>query len=160
MDEPRWLVDEMLGRLARYLRFIGYDTAYVRGVSDDEIVRQARAERRRVLTRDRGLAGRSPEAILLTRTDIAGQMRELLQAFPSLRSDVRFDRCSLCNGSLRTVAVIPESASPKSLPPDVRAGRSPLYACSQCGHLYWEGSHTRSVRTRLVAWLRTEPAAG
>jgi uncharacterized protein len=157
MDEPRWLVDEMLGRLARYLRFLGYDAENVRGVADDEIVRRARAENRRVVTRDRALARALPDSVLLTRTDIAGQMRELQTAFPTLRLDVRLDRCSLCNGRLSiTERVPPEAARAVSVPLEVREGRISLYSCTQCGHLYWEGSHTQSVRSRLAEWF---PAA-
>jgi len=161
MDESRWLVDEMLGRLVRYLRFLGYDAEYVRGITDDEIVERAHAEQRRVITRDRSLARRLPDAVLLTRTDIAGQMRELRRAFPALRPDVRFDRCSLCNGRLSVLEKVPSQGPDlDALPPEVRAGRVHLYACVQCHHLYWEGSHTRSVRTRLAQWLPTEPGTG
>ncbi|MCI4347224.1 MAG: Mut7-C RNAse domain-containing protein [Thermoplasmata archaeon] len=159
MDEPRWLADEMLGRLARYLRFLGYDTDYVRGVGDDVIVLRARAERRRVLTRDRGLAVRLPDSILLTRTDIGGQMKELECAFPSLRQEVRFERCAICNGRLAQRSAIPPTADHVTLPAEVRAGRTALYACSSCGHLYWEGSHTRSVRSRLARWHRSDSMA-
>ncbi len=161
MHEPRWLVDEMLGRLARYLRFLGYDTEYVRGFDDNEIVARARRESRRAVTRDRKLSERLPDAVLLTRTDIAGQMQELRVAFPGLRSAVRFDRCSLCNGQLVVQEGLPSDRPELDrLPKEVRALRVPLYACAQCGHLYWEGSHTRYVRRRLGEWFSPEPASG
>jgi uncharacterized protein len=161
VNEPRWLVDEMLGRLARYLRFLGYDTEYVQGATDDEIVQRARRERRRIITRDRLLARRLPDAILLTRTDIAGQLGELRAGYAALRSDVRFDRCSVCNGTLSALAKVPSQAKDvENLPPEVRAGRAPLFACSDCGHLYWEGTHTKSVRARLSQWFSSEPVTG
>jgi len=161
MDEPRWLVDEMLGRLSRYLRFLGYDTEYVHGLPDDAVLRRALNEGRRVLTRDRELAGRSPESILLTHTDIAGQMRELKQAFPELRREVRFDRCSLCNGPLALLPNVPGlTTTEPSLPAEIREGRLPAYACSVCGHLYWEGSHTRAVRSRLAEWFPGPTVSG
>jgi uncharacterized protein len=154
MDEPQWLVDEMLGRLARYLRFLGYDAEYVRGLPDDAILARARGEHRRLLTRDRSLARRSPGSILLTRTDIAGQMQELGRAFPPLRLEVRFERCSLCNGSLTILGKVPISGTGDiELPPEVREGRAPLFVCSRCGHLYWEGSHSKAVRSRLAMWF-------
>jgi uncharacterized protein len=154
MSEPRWLVDEMLGRLARYLRFLGYDTAYVRGVGDDEIVRHANAEGRRVITRDRSLSRQLPDAVLLTRTDIAGQMQELRGKVPALRADIRFDRCSDCNGLLSMqTARLRDSVGTSGLPPEVREGRTALFACTRCGHLYWEGSHTRAIRRRVGEWL-------
>lgn len=161
MDEPRWLVDEMLGRLSRYLRFLGYDTEYVSGVGDDAVAARARDEGRRLITRDRTLSRRLPNAVLLSRTDIAGQMRELRAAYPDLRHEVHFDRCSLCNGRLSAgTKVPPEGKVLERLPPEVRQGRTPLYACQTCGHLYWEGSHTRNVRRRLADWSRSEPENG
>jgi uncharacterized protein len=161
MEEPRWLIDEMLGRLSRYLRFLGYDTEYVRGVSDDAIVARAREEGRRLITRDRTLSRRVPRAVLLSRTDIAGQMRELRAAYPNLRFEVRFDRCSLCNGHLLAGSKVPSEESVlERLPPEVRQGRTPLYTCQTCGHLYWEGSHTRNVRRRLVEWNRPTSGGG
>lgn len=160
MDEPRWLVDEMLGRLARYLRFLGYDAAYVRNSPDEEIVRRARAEHRRLITRDRALAMQLADAVFLARTDIAGQMAELRKEVPSLRTEVKFDRCSLCNGLLHPVHEVPPGSVPGEIPAEVRNGQSPLYACAECGHLYWEGSHTASVRKRLRAWSHPEPGTG
>lgn len=161
MDEPRWLVDEMLGRLARYLRFLGYDTEYVRGAEDDEIVQRARKEGRRTITRDRDLARRLPDAVLLTHTDIEGQMRELRAAYPALIRDVRFERCSECNGLLSLLDAVPSGAGGlDDLPTEVRAGHTPLYGCSSCGHLYWEGTHTKSVRARLTRWFPLERIAG
>ncbi|MGC2288441.1 MAG: Mut7-C RNAse domain-containing protein [Thermoplasmata archaeon] len=161
MDEPHWLADEMLGRLARYLRFLGYDAEYARGVSDDEIVQRARAEGRRVVTRDRRLAGRLPDAVLLIRSDIAGQMQELDRAIGGLRHEVRFVRCSTCNGGLSSLGKLPAHlARQDAIPVDVRGGITPVYACSRCGHLYWEGTHTRSVRARLAQWFPSPPVDG
>jgi len=59
MTEPRFLADEMLGSLARWLRIMGYDTEYARGMSDSDILARSRVEGRIVLTRDRQLAERA-----------------------------------------------------------------------------------------------------
>ena len=158
-DEPRWLVDEMLGRLSRYLRFLGYDTEYVRGASDDEIVVRARRETRRLITRDRALSSQLTDSVLLTTTDIEGQVRQLREALPSLRLEVRFDRCSICNGRLSPGGPLTyEPSRTTTVPPEVRAGSAPYFVCDSCGQLYWEGSHTREVRKRLSEWFREEPS--
>jgi len=161
VGSPRWLADEMVGRLARYLRFAGCDTVYVRGLTDEEILDEARREDRVILTRDRRLAGRAPRSLLLTSPFIADQWREVRAAYPGIPSTVTFDRCTECNGSLVRV---PPSSPPSgpSVPVDgvpwdrVALGLE-LYRCSACNHYYWEGSHTADVRARLARWAQEPP---
>ena len=146
----------MLGRLARYLRFVGCDTLYVRGLSDDELISRAEAEGRLVVTRDRLLSRRVPGALLLVSPLLPEQWRAVRSAWPWVPTEPTFVRCSECNGSL-VPAAPPAGPVQPELPPDVRAGRSPLYACSACGHLYWGGSHTARVRRDIARWEQGEP---
>jgi uncharacterized protein len=142
----------MVGSLARYLRMMGYDTTYARGWSDDEIVRRARLEDRVVLSRDRQLCRRSARAVLLTQPRLEDQVREVWAAFPDLAADVRFDRCTLCNGVLRSAPATPQGGLEPGIPWDRVADGLPLFRCEECGHAYWEGSHTAAVRRRLRGW--------
>jgi len=151
---PRWLADEMLGRLARYLRFVGCDTVYVRGASDDELLDRAAREQRVLLTRDRQLSRRGPSAFLLETPVLAEQWRAVRAAWPSIPTEVAFLRCTLCNGRLRELAVGDAPSTAVGLPPPVRSGSAALFACGDCGHLYWDGSHTAKVRERIAAWER------
>jgi len=153
---PRWLVDEMLGRLARYLRFVGCDTVYVRGLDDDAIVELARREERVLLTRDRELARRVPGSLLVASPAVGEQWRAVRAAYPELATAPTFVRCSLCNGVLERADATAAAAAPE-LPPGVRAGAEALFRCGACGHLYWEGSHTARIRERLDAWSRGGP---
>jgi len=152
VDDRHWLADEMLGRLARYLRFVGDDTEYARGEADDEIRARAIREGRTLLTRDRRLAAATPGAILLRSVTIDAQWRELRVARPDLATVVRFDRCSLCNGRLlpRSPGGNPGGSARRA------ASATPEFACERCGHLYWEGSHTAGIRRRLERWAREE----
>ncbi|MCI4369560.1 MAG: Mut7-C RNAse domain-containing protein, partial [Thermoplasmata archaeon] len=84
MHGRRWLADEMLGRLARYLRFLGGDVRYARDVSDDEILRLAQDDGRTLLTRDRQLAARTPGSLLIRSHEISEQLLEIRRAFPDL----------------------------------------------------------------------------
>lgn len=147
-NEPRWLVDEMLGRLARYLRFLGYDTVYARGVRDDQILERSREEGRRVITRDHDLSLRSRGSIRLRALDVEDQLRELAQAFPELRRTVSFVRCSLCNGLL-VEADRSTPSPPKGVPERIWAAADPVYRCPDCGQAYWEGTHTAEIRRTL-----------
>lgn len=149
---PRFLADEMVGRLARYLRIVGCDTVYARGLEDDEIVRAAERDARVVLTRDRALARRAPHALLLTSPSIADQWRAVVRAFPDVPTEPTFARCTVCNGTLRYADPGESPGGDGRVPWDrVRQGL-PLYRCEDCGHLYWEGSHTRHVRDQIGRW--------
>jgi uncharacterized protein len=142
----------MVGRLARYLRFVGCDTAYLRGLSDDEILRQARSEDRVLLTRDRALARRAPRAVLLESPFVEAQWREVRLAYPDLPTEVRFDRCTECNGRLSPYVRGTDASADRGLPASIGDGPRPLFRCTECGHLYWEGSHTDQIRSRLAGW--------
>ena len=146
----------MVGRLARYLRMVGCDTVYAHGLSDEEILRQSRAEGRIILTRDRRLAERAPKALLLTSPYLADQWRAVRAAFPEVPEEVRFERCTECNGLLEELSAPPPSEPRSEGIPWDRVGRGlALYRCRACGHCYWEGSHTADVRARISSWGRT-----
>ncbi len=142
----------MVGRLARYLRFVGCDTAYARGMTDDAILRQAEAEGRVLVTRDRALARRSRHAVLLTSPYLPDQWRAVRAAYPSLPGAIAFDRCALCNGALDPYRPGPEEVRPEGVPWDRVARGLALYRCRECAHLYWDGSHTEGVRRRISEW--------
>ncbi len=152
MAVSRWLADEMVGRLARYLRFVGLDTRYARGLSDEEVRRLAREEDRTLVTRDRALAARTPGAVLLTSPRLGEQWRELRTAHPEIPGEVRFERCTECNGLLRPAPDPFPQPRPDGVPWERVDGGLPLYACGACGHLYWEGSHTARIRAQLERW--------
>lgn len=152
MRAPRFVADEMVGRLARYLRFVGCDTVYARGRSDDEILRVAQDEHRVILTRDRALAHRAREALLLTSVDLADQWKAVRAAFPGVPSEVAFVRCTECNGALSRYTPTEEDPRTEGVPWERIANGLPLYRCTRCGHLYWEGSHTSRLRNQLAQW--------
>ena len=157
MPPPRLLADEMVGRLARYLRFLGCDTEYARGWSDDEIVRRASAEGRVVVTRDLQLSRRAKNSLLLTSSRLEDQLRATWAAFPDIPPEPRFERCTECNGALSRFEPAAPSAA-DGIPWERVAGGLRLYRCGACGHVYWEGSHTDDVRRRLRAWAAGSPA--
>jgi len=142
----------MVGRLARYLRFVGCDTTYARGLSDDEILTQARSDGRVILTRDRNLAGRAARALLLDSPTLADQWRAVRSAFPDLPSEVRFERCTLCNRRLERLSETSTEPRAQGVPWDRVDRGLPLFRCGACGHYYWEGSHTAEIRARLASW--------
>jgi uncharacterized protein with PIN domain len=153
MGAPRWLADEMVGRLARYLRFVGQDTAYVQGLTHDEIVARAARESRRIVTRCRTLADRVPGTLLLTSTGIADQVRAVRGAVADDPFDLTFERCSLCNGQLDRWRPPDALAWPADVPRERVERGLEVYQCHDCDHRFWEGSHTRAIRLSLRGWL-------
>jgi uncharacterized protein len=156
VSSPRWIVDEMLGRLARYLRFVGCDTVYLRRVRDDAILTRARLEDRVVLTRDRALARCAPRSLWIPSPHIREQWLAVRSAWPETPSALRFDRCTLCNGLLAPYRPGTAPDREGDLPrPRLASGLS-VWSCGACGHLYWDGSHTAQLRARLARWANGE----
>lgn len=155
---PRFLADAMLGRLARWLRTLGLDTAYDPAVHDPELVALAAAEGRVLLTRDRLLIEqlRPERALLIIHDAPLDQLRQVVDACGVRPPDALFSRCPVCNGVLRpatadeTATLVPEAS--RGLP-------GPVRRCPDCGRVYWEGSHTRRMRQALARALPgwTEP---
>jgi uncharacterized protein with PIN domain len=158
MPEERWLVDGMLGRIARYLRFLGYDTVYAPDRPDPELASRARSEGRRLLTRDRLLAAQTPGALLLRADSLRAQLRELALLYPPLTREVRFVRCSACNGLLEPESTEPPGHPASSSASDRPPPQRPRFVCRECGHLYWEGSHTDRIRRTVRETLDSGPS--
>lgn len=144
-ETPRLMVDTMLGRLARWLRLMGYDAAYWRAGSDTALAQQAQAEGRLIVTRDHQLAGRRGVSALLvaaeTLDDQIAEVRRCLGGKPE-----PFTRCSECNGQL---AALPHADAAGLVPPYVWHTQAEFRRCPDCGRVYWKGSHWPAVQARL-----------
>lgn len=152
-DGDKLLVDQMLGRLAAWLRLAGVDAALLRDVPDSLLLRVAREEGRVLLTRDRGLAAaRSARVVLVTARETADQLVEVARAVPLHLSRARlFTRCTGCNV---LVAPVAEDAIAERLPPSVRGRGYAFTTCPSCGRLYWRGGHAERILGRLAGLLR------
>jgi uncharacterized protein len=142
----------MLGRLARWLRVLGYDTFYDIRVDDPVLVQLAREEDRILLTRDRHLLRelRPPRAHEVRQDDPLQQLRDVVGTLALAPPTQLFTRCLLCNAVLRELAAA--EALPL-LPEGVRGIADPVRRCPACGRLYWDGSHVRRMRAALEGAL-------
>ncbi|HKY90380.1 MAG TPA: Mut7-C RNAse domain-containing protein [Nevskiaceae bacterium] len=141
----RFVLDGHLGRLARHLRMLGFDTRYAQDCDDAALVQASIDERRILLTRDRGLLKRSAvtHGAFVYATAPREQVLEVVERFDLRRSMRPFRRCTRCNGRLLR-------ASKTSLAGLVDA---PLLArhrafkrCRDCGQVYWPGTHVEHMR--------------
>lgn len=139
------LCDHMLGSLARWLRFMGYDAAYPDPITDRELIEVARRDGRILLTRDKELAARLPEAVRIQSDVLDEQIREVAAVLP-LRLVDPLSRCSLCNVFL--VAVSRDDIS-DAVPEGVRARHEEFWRCPSCRRVYWQGTHWDKMIERL-----------
>ncbi|MFD1587072.1 Mut7-C RNAse domain-containing protein [Halorientalis brevis] len=143
----RLLLDVMLGKLARYLRMCGYDAAYALDrdeEADDRLLAMARSEGRTLVTRDRGLANRTSDSVLLTARDVDDQLRELSDAGYRLALADRPARCGQCNGIVERVD---DSEATPGYAPDT--SETAVWRCVDCGQYFWKGSHWDDVGETL-----------
>ncbi|MCS6881230.1 MAG: Mut7-C RNAse domain-containing protein [Oscillochloridaceae bacterium] len=141
----RFACDVHLGRLAAYLRMLGFDTRYRNDQSDAELVALARAEERVLLTRDVRLLMRGAvvHGAFVRATDPEAQVREVARRF-GLRASARpFRRCMRCNGLTAPVA---KAEIIDQLQPKTRRYYDEFWRCQDCGRIYWCGSHVKRMQ--------------
>lgn len=142
---PRFIADAMLGRLARWLRLLGFDCAWEAHIPDAELVRRGVEEGRLILTRDRALADewRVSDIHLLQPEKTRDQLVEVLRRF-QLSPDIRLlTRCSECNEPL---APLPVAQAAERVPARVLERRRRFSVCPTCERVYWEGTHTDRIK--------------
>lgn len=164
--EPRFHCDAMLGRLARWLRALGFDTAYDADIADADLVRRAWEEGRWILTCDRRLQEewRVGGCLVLHEQEPLTRLAEVLSHFGISEPRCTFTRCLECNEALETIDA--ETASDRAtetraadraartrVPDRVLRAHDMFSYCPGCGRVYWEGSHTRRMRRRLKEFL-------
>ena len=151
--EPRFVLDNHLGKLAAYLRMLGFDALYNNHYQDEELAYIASQEGRILLTRDRRLLMRKAVTLgyCVRATTPDQQAREVLARFHLAGSITPFRRCLRCNGPLQPVA---KEAVLDRLEPLTRQYYNEFHQCA-CGQVYWKGSHYERMN-RLVKSLREE----
>lgn len=145
-DSPRLLADGMLGTLAKWLRLLGYDTAYDNQASDPELAHRARAEGRVLLTRDQELAARSGLRTLLIESEVLEEQVEQVQDALAPPPQPPFSRCPVCNTALEPVS---REEIADQVPPYVLKTQTEFHRCPGCGRIYWPGTHVDRMRRRL-----------
>jgi uncharacterized protein with PIN domain len=151
---PQFVVDSMLGRLARWLRILGFDTWYFRKIDDRELVKIHDETGRVLLTRDTRLVRcRGIGRHVLVQSDRwEDQLREVVQALSlDVRRERMLTRCLLCNRPLERVR--PEEAYHR-VPDYVAGSTSAFSACKSCGKVYWAGTHRKRM-DEVVSMLRS-----
>lgn len=148
----RFLCDEMLRGLGRWLRAAGYDTIIAGGGVPDSVLAARCVEEDRVLvTRDRQLAataGNTARVVLIAADGIDASARALRNAVEIDWLHAPFTRCTIDNTPLQRAP----AALATLVPARSRVAGDPLRLCPDCGRLYWPGGHVRRMQQRLAGW--------
>jgi uncharacterized protein with PIN domain len=145
LREPKFVLDVHLGKLAGYLRMLGFDAVYDNRASDPELVRISAEQNRILLTRDRGVLKHAAvtRGYWLRETDSRRQTAEVVNRFDLARALRPFTRCMACNEPLRAAS---QAEVHGRVPPGTAAWCDEFHECVGCRRVYWYGSHYRRMR--------------
>jgi uncharacterized protein with PIN domain len=144
----RFVVDAMLGTLAKWLRVLGFDTIFAKGMQDKEIVELAKAEDRLLITRDRDLAKSLAGSIYLKEKNLDEQLAIILKMHPADRSRV-LTRCLECNSSLNRI----EKSQVEGVPKGVLEREKEFWQCPGCKKIYWPATHWKNMMRKAERFL-------
>ena len=150
--EIKFIVDNNVGKLAKWLRIMGYDTLLFSGEDDGKMVKMALEQNRVILTRDNQIMKRRLvtsgrlKAILIKDDDIKAQLQQVVAALNLGYHHKPFSRCLECNQPL----VEKDKEKVKSLvPPYVFKTQEDYMECPSCHRLYWRGTHWQAMSREL-----------
>ena len=146
----KFLVDQMLGTLAKWLRFCGIDTFYAtQSIQDDELLEIAKKENRVLVTRDKELILRAQKrdirVIPVFTRDLDEQLKKVLNR-TTVDSTQILSRCSLCNTQL--ISIDKEQVKNK-VPENVYQTNETFWICPECKKVYWCGSHYDKILQKI-----------
>ncbi len=143
--EPRFLLDGMLGGLARWLRICGYDANYIKNATDEELIEKTSEEGLTLLTRDKLLCRKAFRAgltaFLVEGGDDPKRLASVSKRF-SLTLEPECSRCPECGEPLRTTD---KEALKDRIPARTFEAYDRFWVCESCGKVYWRGSHWKNI---------------
>ncbi|MCP4634596.1 MAG: hypothetical protein GY855_16835 [candidate division Zixibacteria bacterium] len=147
----KFICDDNLGKLAKLLRALGYDTLFFRTISDGELIATALKDNRIIISRDRNLItkGASENSLILVDLDDPDdQLRYIIkQCDLEPPGDNWLTRCLDCNKILIEVS---KEEYTERIPPYVYKTQKEFFKCSKCDKLYWKGTHHQRLVERLM----------
>jgi hypothetical protein len=147
--KPIFIVDAMLGNLAKKLRVLGYDSTYFSSIEDEKLVTIAKNEKRIILTKDELLCktaqNRDIIAILVRGNDELEQIMQIHQniKFEKFVMDTNNSRCIVCNGKLQTIEKFRIIGK---IPEGVLEREEKFWTCDVCKKIYWQGTHFEKLQ--------------
>lgn len=149
--EAKFICDDHCGRLARWLRVVGYDCLYTRDIDDNTLLKRATAENRVILTRDTKMTEKAMarRVLVIDSPSPLIQLRQVLDGLNLMIDPARIGtRCSVCNGPAESVAL---DTIADRVPPYVRQTQTSFRECADCHRVYWHGTHVKNMIRELNA---------
>ena len=153
IGNPKFIVDNNVGKLAKWLRIMGYDALFFDGHNDSHMVRTALAEGRVILTRDTQIMKRRVvtsgqlKAILITSDDPEQQIHQVIDA---LNLDCQFRPFTICLECNQPLEERSREQVKDLVPPYVFQTQSQYVECPACHRIYWRGTHWQAMNRKLA----------
>ena len=152
----KFVVDCMLGKLAKWLKILGFDALFFSKIEDDELIAIARNQGRILLTKDTGLIQRAKnvETLFLESEEWQEQIRQVMEHF-NLRERVDpHTRCIDCNVVLKN---LPKKNAKNLVSAFVFEQADSFALCPNCGRIFWRGTHFKDMEVQIQDILKKKP---
>lgn len=149
----RFAVDCMLGKLAKWLKILGFDTVFLNRIEDEELISISREEERVLLTRDTGIMSRTKDfrSLFINSEDWHEQVRQVLDEL-GIRDEVKpYSRCIDCNTALKELS---RPGAKNLVTPFVYEHADAFSLCPDCGRVFWRGTHFKNMEIKLNRLLK------
>ena len=149
----RFIVDCMLGKLAKWLKILGFDALYFSKIEDGDLMALAQKEGRVLLSRDNGLIGKSCniKTLFIESEDWNTQVEQVLNEFELWEDVSPYSRCIECNVELRD---LPKKKARNLVTPFVFEQAESFALCPECGRVFWKGTHHRDMEFKIEEILK------
>ena len=153
LRNPKFVLDVHLGRLARYLRALGFDTLYRNDYSDTDIVDISNHQKRIILTRDKGLLMRNTvqRGYWIRNISVKDQAAEVVKKFDLYKLINPFKRCMECNGLIKPVD---KESILEHLEFKTKEYFDKFFRCTKCYKIYWKGTHYERMNQFITRILK------
>jgi uncharacterized protein with PIN domain len=151
-NRMKLLADTMLGKLAKWLRFLGYDTSYPPAMDDDELIKICQVENRVLLTRDRNLVLSKnklqdlPGVYYIESDNPDLQLKQVVKDLNLKIGDLVLTRCAECNAEIKMVN---KEQVKEHVPDGVFNRQDDFWYCKNCDKYYWRGSHYNKILDKI-----------
>lgn len=149
----RFIADCMLGKLAKWLKILGFDALFFSRIEDEELLEIARKEKRILLTRDTGLIRKAKdvETFFLESEEWPEQVKQVLERFGLWGKIDAHTRCIACNVELKN---LPKKNAKNLVTPFVYKHADSFALCPVCGRVFWRGTHFRDMEQKIEEILK------